>query len=724
MKIKTFWALAGATTTLGYSHLSVAADESSVREIAVLEEVTVTAERFSTSLQSTPIAVTAVTADDLAERNITNVMEASEAVPGLLIIPGASSMARISMRGALQSERGIRANAVVGIYVDDVIQPRPDGALFDFFDIERLEVLRGPQGTLYGRNTTAGAIKMVTKQPSNYWTGAVEVGAGNLDARQGKFYVSGPLIDETLAFSLSGGVRQRDGYTYELETGNNVGDVDVRSGRAKLQYTPTEDLKVTLSVLAVDDTSDTAIPIQLTSLPGINNPYASPGRNLMVTETLSSYDRELSNTTASLNVSYTLSDTWSIESITGYGDLHTVDGGAAYVLSPAMITRHGGKLSLENEGRRRVIDNQFFTQEINAHFNGDRLRGVGGIYYFDEEGSDVRTDSILPVAALDNRQGTEASALFGQATYSITSDISVTAGLRYTRETQDYYSFQENTVQGQQVSSATWEAWTPKVGLDWQFTSDLLGYVSFTRGYRAGGFNARNPETNAWEPTPFGEEYVDSYEVGTKFTSADGRFRLNTAAFAAIYGDMQLIQYQSATNTTYTSNAGGAEVLGLELEPTWQVTDSLQLYGSLSLNDAKYTKDFQCQSVYGPAIECGDKKVKGVVPVTALAAFKYSPALPLPGQLSINGSWNFIDKQYHTVDNNTPLDQSEARDLYNASIMWVSDDDRVNVSLDGRNLANKHYVLSSVYTRHATQPATSVFVGAPREVMLRVGLNF
>ena len=176
-------AAVGCVFTVGSSlppAVAAPAEEASVGAGVKLEEVMVTAERFSSTVQSTPVAVTAVTAEELAERNINSVLQAAEAVPGVLIVPGASSIARVSMRGALQSLSGIRSNAVVGIYIDDVIQPRPNGGLFDFFDIETLEVLRGPQGTLYGRNTPGGAIKIQTKRPSFDWTGAAELGAGNL----------------------------------------------------------------------------------------------------------------------------------------------------------------------------------------------------------------------------------------------------------------------------------------------------------------------------------------------------------------------------------------------------------------------------------------------------------------------------------------------------------------------------------------------------------------
>lgn len=700
---------------------AVPAEAASVDAGVKLEEVTVTAERFSSTVQSTPVSVTAVTAAELAERNISSVLQAAEAVPGVLIVPGASSIARVSMRGSLQSLSGIRSNAVVGIYIDDVIQPRPNGGLFDFFDIETLEVLRGPQGTLYGRNTPGGAIKVQTKRPTFDWTAAAELGVGNLDAREGKAYVSGPLIEDKLAFSVSGVMRQRDGFIYGPQYGERVGDVDSRGQRVKLLYTPTEKLEIDFSVFAIQDYTEMGVAIPLTLLPGVNDPYAAPGRSLDLVETAGSLRQRLNNSGASINATYTVSDVWQLQSITGYGNLRWVDDGSELILTPAIIAQNNGQLSLANEGRSDPSSSEFFSQEINAYYESGRLKAVGGVYYFHEDGV---ARQVTPTSLLDDQNKTEAAAVFGQAIYTLGGGVNVTAGLRYTRETQEYYSFQTGSVRGAQVGSGTWTALTPKLGLDWKVTSNLLTYASWTKGYRAGGFNPRNPDTGLFDPTPYGEETVDSYEVGLKFMSDDRRFRLNAAAYVAMYEDLQLPVFMTGTNQLYTINASGAKVKGIELEPTWQASDSLQLYGNMSFTDGNYTDRFLCAGQYNQIIDCSNKKLKGLVPVMSVVGFKFSPQLPIPGGLSIDGSWRFVDKHYNNTSNEGPLDQTQAQDLYNAAIRWEDDQGRWNVSLEGRNLEDKRFVQSTVQRAHATQPATSAFVNMAREIMFRVGTNF
>ena len=286
---------------------------------------------------------------------------------------------------------------------------------------------------------------------------------------------------------------------------------------------------------------------------------------------------------------------------------------------------------------------------------------------------------------MDDKNKTEAAAVFGQATYVLRPGIGLTAGLRYTRETQDYYSYQSGSIQGAQVGSGTWTALTPKLGVDWEVTSDLLTYASWTKGYRAGGFNPRNPGTGLFDPTPYAEETVDSYEVGLKFMTADNRFRLNAAAYVAMYKDLQLPVFMPGTDRLYTINASGAKVRGIELEPTWQASDTLQLYGNMSFNDGEYTDRFLCVGQYNQVLDCSEKKLKGLVPVMTVVGFRYSPRLPIPGELSIDGSWRFVDKHNNNTSNEGPLDQTEAQDLYNASIRWGDDQGRWSVSLEGRN---------------------------------------
>ena len=213
--------------------------------IAVLEEVVVTAQRFESSIQTTPIAVTAITSQALEERAISNVLQAAEEIPGIVIEPitGSSTAMRVVSRGANQELAGFRNQPTMGVYVDDFVQPRLVGSFFDFFDIERMEVLRGPQGTLYGRNSSGGAMKIQTKRPTYTWTGGGQLSAGNWAQREEKGYVSGPIIADKVAFSVSAVKRERDGFIWGLVPQRLMGRLDSSAERLKLLFTPTQKLE-------------------------------------------------------------------------------------------------------------------------------------------------------------------------------------------------------------------------------------------------------------------------------------------------------------------------------------------------------------------------------------------------------------------------------------------------------------------------------------------------
>jgi iron complex outermembrane recepter protein len=696
-----------------------------------LEEVTVTAERFGATVQTTPVAVTAISSEGLQERQITNVLQAATEIPGIVITPstGSSSSARIVLRGAGQEQGGINFDPAVGIYIDGVYQPRINGAFFDFFDIDRLEVLRGPQGTLYGRNTSGGAIKIETRRPSPVdWTWSAQVAAGNWEAQEAKAYVSGPIIEDKLAFAVSGVKRERDGFLWGTAYGDRVGDMDRSAERAKLLYTPTENLDVVFSAYAMQDYSHPGVGVPLTVGPGVVLPEAVPGRDLTVTESFGPLFSRLNNSGASINATYSFTENLQLNSITGYGNLRTFSSGNTLWITAAAQQTGDGTLNIGASGEGRSSD-EFYSQELNATFTGDRFKGVFGLFYFDEEGQS-RSRSATS-ATIDQDRGTEAFAVFGQGTYTIGRGVSLTVGDRWTHEKADFTQFYRLIVQAPQSDTKTFTGTSPKLGVNWQINEDALAYASWTKGFKSGGFNPIPPNANTGvpgqqgRPTPYGEERVDSYEIGLKFTSPGGRVRLNVAAYHAEYEGLQLPVFFPGTSTSYTSNATGAEIRGVELEPTISLFDGLQLYGNMSYTHGEYTDPFICSGANTTFRDCSGNKLKGLIPEKIVAGIRYSPTLGfIPGQLRFTGSWHYNDHYFNNVANEGPLVQTQAVDIYNASIGWYSDDNRWNVLLDGRNLADKHYVLAGLQLAHPTQPSVTGYINEPRQVVLRLGVNF
>lgn len=728
-------------TTIGaglFSHAAIAADAApaaAAGPTANLEEVIVTAERFSGNVQSTPIAVSAFTPTTLEARQITNVLQVASQIPGVVITPatGTNNSARIVLRGAGQEQSGIQFDAAVGVYIDNVYQPRINGSFFDFFDIGQLEVLRGPQGTLYGRNTSGGAIKITTKRPSFQLVYGGDATFGSYNTRDARGYISGPLIDDKLAFSLSAVTRNRDGWTNAPAYGRKVNNKKVNGARAKLLFTPNEKFEVEAAVDVQEDHSDPGIgsPIQLLGLvpPSPLDPAAVPGRDLFRTELFGPISAKADSIGGSINAKYAVSPNLTFNSITGYRNLRatqaesfTLSRNAAGTLSPI-----GGSYRFQDH---------FFSQEFNATFEIDKLKGVAGVYYFQEKGTIEDTPLYTSVANLDIRnRGTTAKAVFAQGTYELGAGVALVGGLRYTTEDADFTQNYFNQVflgrpVGPQSASKSFKATTPKVGVNWQATPDTLFYVSFTKGFKSGGFNNVNPSTNVGTPgipagpVPYGAEDVKSYEAGLKFTTSDHHFRVNIAAYRADYAGLQLPVFFPGTTNTFTSNAAGARIQGIELEPTWQVTPEFQIYGNASFSHGEYTSDFNCSLFNTSIVNCRNAKIKGVVPTKSTLGFTYDLPLNIPGKLRMGADWEYSEKYFNNVSNTLPIVQTPSYSLYNAFLAWDSPDGHWTVSLEGKNLADKRFALESLQIASPVSPSVTAYPNDPRMIDVRIKANF
>lgn len=686
-------------------------------------EIVVTAERYGGTVRTTPISVTALSEGVLEERQIRDVRDIANQVPGITLAQATAGSAqmKIVVRGAGTETGGIRANGTVGVYIDNVIQPRPNGAFFDFFDVERVEFLRGPQGTLYGRNTSGGAIKLVTKRPSYEWTGAGQVAVGNYEALEAKGYLSGPIIDGVLAFAASGIYRKRDGFVYGIQHGENIGDLDRSAQRIKFLLEPAAGLSFELSAYAMQDRSDATVPIPLVAPLGVTDPYAVPDRDLSVNEVYANLYQRIYQRGASLNATYQITDNLEIGSITGYGRLNQDSLGNDSFLTPSRIAANGGRLVVANPNRVK-FDSEWWTQEVNLIYTSDRLKAVAGVYYFNEKGTQQGAAGTAQTDDATNQ--VEAPAVFAQATYTIGGGVSILGGLRYTRETTDYYALTIGSAAGSQVGHSTFSSLTPKLGVNWEINSNLFTYASWTKGTRSGGFNSRDPITAALTPTPYGAEFVDSYELGAKMNFPSVGFRLNATAYLADYSDLQLSTIVPNTSFIVTLNAGAARVWGLELEPSWQATRDLEFYGNMAFNDGKYTKSFNCANQYGVWGDCTNNEIKGLPKAKISLGFRYSPTLGGLGKLTFAGNWDHTSKVYNNISNQPALVQTGTLDLFNGSIGWRSEDRVWSFSIEGRNLADKRYVQAGLLSANATRPAVTGYVGEPRQVMFRAGFSF
>jgi iron complex outermembrane recepter protein len=698
-----------------------------------LEEVVVSAERYRSTVQTTPVAVTAISSETLADRQIGNLLQSGSEIPGTVIMPNinSSNNARIVMRGAGQENSGINFDQAVGVYIDDVIQPRVNGAFFDFFDVSSIEVLRGPQGTLYGRNSSGGAIKLITKRPAFEWTGSAEIAAGNWDAYSGKGYISGPIIADKLAFSLSASGNKHEGYLYSPYYHKDVGTTRNSAQRAKLLFTPIDSLEFQLEYHFVQDYSEPTYGVPLLVTPTVVGTEANGTRNrdLTITENLGTPGHPyLYNDGGSFHATWK-DGPFDVNYIGGIGNLRTYsDGTVALTLTrAAQVAFDNGTEAPAgaNEGRARV---QWYSHELNTTYSTERLKGVAGLYSYNEKGSSRAIALDSPTIDMD--RGVDAWAAYGQGTYTLDNGLGFTAGIRHTNEKAEFTQFYRLQLAAPQSDSKTFSANTYKLGVNWQFTDYFLTYASFTEGFKAGGFNPVPPANSIGggqigRPVPYDPENVKSYEIGSKVTLFEQRLRLNLALFQADYTGMQLPQFFPGTTTSYTTNATSATVKGIEFEPTVRILEDLEVYSSGSLMTGKYTGPFNCSLSNTVVVDCSHNHLKALVPRKVTLGFRYSPAIAfVPGRMTLNGSWDYTSAYYTNLSNELAVFQPQQASLFNASLSWVDASARYKAAIEVRNLTDAHYIMNGVQLASPTAPQVTGYPNDPRTIMGRIGVSF
>ena len=718
---------AGATTEPASTRSAPPAEQAALARPNEIGEVVVTAQRFKSTVQTTPVAVSAFSPETLQARQVNSVQQFASQIPGIVITPstGTSTSARIVLRGAGQENSGINFDPGVGIYIDNVYQPRTSGAFFDFFDIDRVEVLRGPQGTLYGRNSSGGAIKIQTQRPSYAWHWGGDVAYGSFNLADIRAFVTGPLIEDKVAFSLSAVSRKRDGFIKAQAYGRAVNNRDSQAYRAKLLLNPIEKLEIEAAVDYQNDSSDPGIGVPLQAPVGVDTAYATgANRDLTRTELSGPFVGKLQSVGGSINASYKLNEYITLSSITGYRNLRST---TIAPLWPTLAAQNSGN-GAQNLGTGVRFRDHNFSEELNATLTTEKIKGVVGLYYFNEKGASF---GVLPYTVpYVQYRGTVATAAFAQGSYEFFNGLSFTAGLRYTNEDADFTQFYFNQRNFSQSAQKTFHGLSPKFALNWQATPRFLAYVSYTKGFKSGGFNPVAPNTNTGvggvdgAPTPYGEEKVDSYEAGVKFTTDDRRIRINAALFDAEYTGLQLPVFFPGTSNSYTSNASNATIRGLELEPTWQVTDELQLYAIMAFTTGKYTAPFVCSLDTGAFTDCSNKKIKGLVPSKVVVGGTYSPNLPIPGKIHIAADFDYTDSYFNNVSNTGPLVQTPVTKLFNASVAWDSPDGHWTVLLEGKNLTDQQYVLAGLQLASPVRPTITGYVGDPRVVDIRLRARF
>jgi iron complex outermembrane recepter protein len=730
-----------------------------------VDDIIVTARRTEENLQDAPVAVTAFSGAQLEARGIEAVADLPLSTPNLNITQGiaggSSSNAAIFIRGIGQRDFIPTVDPGVGVYRDGVYLGRSVGSNLDFADIERVEVLRGPQGTLFGKNTIGGAINIITERPSdtNTWEASLRLGErGRADV---DLLISGPL-SETVSGKLVFASRFADGYMDRITDGRQLSDENRQMLRGELLFQPSPDLDILLAADAMTQNQESragnALFIDLVN-PNTGMPTIIGNWNVLVAPGLGL--DPLTTASANFGDPYTIAGTSpSYDDMESWGLSMTIDRDLSFG-SFRSTTAYRGFTSSFSAPIQPIFANlnDFEQTQFSQEFQwfgsafADKLDWLFGLYYFHEEadalsGARLWTGLTITIPSLAACQaGTgivcqdfnsnndlsttgDSYSAYGQISYDLSERLRLTLGGRYTYEEKDFsvraVQLQINRVAADGAASDSWENFSPLVSLDYTLTDEAMVYARVAQGFKSGGFNGRPNNTNAVQPVD--PETVTSYEIGAKTEWFDRRLRANLAFYFNSYEDYQ--EVVSITDPTFgllslVENIGELETQGLELELTARPTESLTLYGSVGVADAEYV-DVGATTSFG--VE--DKPVQ-IPDLTGSLGLQYVQDFANGAALTWRTDWSY-NSGYENYLNNVrggPTDnsyrnglQTESFEIVNARLTYTpSAEAKWEASLYARNLLDETYIVAAGYN-FGSGFASSV-PNAPREIGVQFTLR-
>jgi iron complex outermembrane receptor protein len=679
---------------------------------AQLEEVVVTAERREASVQDVPIAVSAYGEELIENLQLDDTLDLINVVPNMFggNNTGLATANMYYIRAQGNDESISTFDPPVGTYVDDVYITRQNANNFALFDVERIEVLRGPQGTLYGRNTTGGAISVVMKKPGDTAKGFIEVGAGSFGKHLVRASLDMPLSDKVLS-KISVFDTADDGYLKNLANGKKYNNADMTGFRVALRVLPTDTVTWDIAL----DTTD----IEATAIHGFIDGDDRISTSKVTSGLPANFDQksDYGNEVKTLNITSNLA--WDVAGGTANLIIGNREIEQDFLLNFPIAPPFPDFFLIDNNG-----EHDMFSAELkwSGNIMNDRVYLSTGMYYMDEDNTVDFADYLdlaavgVPVppstvfTALADRvlsNGTESFAVYAQADIKIGDNGTLTLGARYTDEEKTFgYS---GSITNADLDAAgvprsqDEQKVTPRIAYSHAVNDDMMIYASITNGFKSGGWNAR--ESVAATALPFGPEEIWAYEAGIRADWMDGRLRTNITAF---YSDLEDLQTTSAYAGDFlTTNAGGLEVTGLEAEITALPTDNWQIFAAIGLQDPKYV----------------DLAGGCVTPNNDLAAYntdcsvadpKRSPeetytigtAIDIPmGSFTVTPTAmaRYIGENV-TGTRGTGI--NDAVTLVNAGIKITDASDQWQLQLECKNCTDKEYVTSFLFVNYYNAPRT------------------
>lgn len=740
-KSRTSLSLAIAVALLApVAHAQDAATAPQEEDATTLGGITVTARKRAETLQEVPVAVTAFTADSLDKLNVEDLSDLDAQVPNLTIYAarGSSSTVTAYIRGVGQSDPLWGVDPGVGIYMDDVYIARPQGALLDVFDVERVEVLRGPQGTLYGKNTIGGAIKYISRGLTVEPDGQASITVGNYNQLDVRAAASGSVGDGALRGRVAVASLNRDGFGDNLFSGQEVSDKEILAMRAQLGAYVNEDLDIQFAIDWMDDQSGVRGAKMLA--PNRFAPGFEPldDRYDIRSGMPNVNDTEMKG--ASTTVNWRINEDWALKYILAKRESDTQTN-IDFDTLPNKIA-----------DVKAFYSDEQLSNELQVNYDaGGRSRGVVGIYAFDGEAGGQVLNNFFNLSFGDT-QGTvytDQFALYADWTFDLTEKLKLDVGARYTDEKKHAVvlnrCYTDATFSTLAVRCAannptpiaanfdkriSFEDTSPKVSLDYQVTPDIMLYGLASRGFKSGGFNIRAQATAVPRSAePFQDESVDSYEIGSKMAFLDQTLFVNLAAFHNKYEDIQLSVF-----TAYDSNGDGVDdaffgdftnagkgtVQGVELEYQWLPTPNWLIGGNLAWLDAKYD-----EFMYAGVNIADEQEFTNAPDFSGALNVEYHTDLANGQYLSARVGYSYQSDVVATTEivrtGAQPITQ-DGYGLVNAGVIWRLDD-AWSFSLQGTNLADKEYRTTG-YNLNAALGVLTGFYGPPRQYSLSVRYDF
>lgn len=725
------------TPLLAFPHAALAAEGDDVG----LEEIVVTAQKTgATAVQKTPIAISAFSGAGLDNSLTTNIKDLAGYAPGLSVGQFTAN-AEIYIRGIGTNNVFTGSDPDVTLQIDGVYIARPAAAFGDFLDVDRVEVLRGPQGTLYGRNSVGGTINIISKQPSDTFTGQEELTLGNYGEIQEQLYISGPLIPGALQGSIAINYLRHNAYLDNVASGgNDIFNANHGGMRGQLRFEASDSITATTRFdLSIRDENDNGYDILLAPVSGLtlNNSILGNYSKVAIDSPQYTFAR---NGGISEEIDAGIDSHWSFKSISAYREsayhLH-LDGDDTAVLNNIVQQE-------ENESQ--------VTQEFNLQANYSDFAAVAGLYYFHEDDPAIVNVLVHPTPLIPGpprltesnftpTTTTDAEAAFVQGTYHITPSIGLTLGYRYTLENkrfdQDYQKF---FVGPPAINLATYpfvdsekrdfHGSTPKFGLDWEVTDDAMLYASATRGYKSGGFDYA-AATKAEES--FNPETIWSYEVGAKTEWFDRRLRANLTGFLYDYSNLQ-VQNLLGPGVIFITNAAKATIKGIEAEfsakplPNWQLTTNLTLLNarydsfpdaSVSSTLVSFVRSLPQYDAATQTFNATGNRLDAAPRYTAFFAAQHDWNVGGGDVIYGRAEYYWQDRAYYDPSN-VDIQSQAPYGLVNLFAGYNTADGLWRTQLWAKNVANKGYLITTV----ANGAAPSGFSGAPRTFGVRLTRNF